>query len=115
MWYSILLVSFTLLATAAAVSAEMPTPFEQAIMKNDLPTVKQLAAEGKVEFESHPMPLRLAAGKDAKDVAQWLVANGQDPDFYDRDDNGQLPLDVPPEGQLNATRKFLREINKKTQ
>jgi hypothetical protein len=102
----------TVLMIASVVSAQTMTSFENAILRNDLPTVKKLAAEGKTEFGSRPMPLRLAAAKDAKDIAEWLMANGTDLDFYDRDDNGQLPLDVPPGEELNATRKFLREINK---
>lgn len=109
----LVVIAMTVLMMASVVSADMPSPFENAINKNDLSTLKKLAAEGKIEFGSHPMPLRLAAARDAKDVAEWLMANGTDLDFYDRDDNGQLPLDVPPGQELNATRKFLREINKR--
>jgi ankyrin repeat protein len=56
-------------------------------------------------------PLHRAAKADAKKSAEWLLKNGAD--FYARDNNHQLPLDVPPGETLNLTRQYLREINKK--
>jgi ankyrin repeat protein len=56
-------------------------------------------------------PLHLAALHNARKSAEWLVGHGAD--FYARDNNGQLALDVPPGQELNETRQYLRDINKK--
>jgi ankyrin repeat protein len=52
----------------------------------------------------------LAANADDRKAAEALLASGAD--FYARDENGQLPLDLPPGGSMNDTRKWLREVNK---
>jgi ankyrin repeat protein len=55
-------------------------------------------------------PLHLAARHDAGRVAAALLEGGAD--FYARDANGQLALDVPPGQRMNETRKRLRERNR---
>jgi ankyrin repeat protein len=55
-------------------------------------------------------PLHAAAKHNARRVSEALVGAGTD--FYARDVNGQLPLDLPPGQEMNDTRKWLREVNK---
>lgn len=55
-------------------------------------------------------PLHVAAHHDARRVAETLLAAGAD--FYARDANGQLPLDLPPGQEMNATRRWLPDLNK---
>jgi len=55
-------------------------------------------------------PLHVAAQHNARRVAEVLVKAGAD--FYARDANGQLPLDLPPGQEMNPTRQWLRELNK---
>jgi ankyrin repeat protein len=60
--------------------------------------------------ESGRSALHLAAQHNARRVAELLLTTGTD--FYARDTNGQLPLDLPPGEEMNETRKWLRGINK---
>lgn len=89
--------------------------FIAAVEKNDATKVKSMIeGDGKVllrgRYWIHSTALHIAASKDARDVAEVLMAAGID--YYARDQNGQLALDVAPGETLNATRKYLREINK---
>lgn len=60
--------------------------------------------------ESGRTALHLAAHADAKRVADALLAAGAD--FYARDDNGQLPLDLPAGQEMNGVREHLRAMNR---
>jgi ankyrin repeat protein len=54
--------------------------------------------------------LHLAARRNAVRSVEALVTAGAD--FYARDVNGQLPLDVPPGQTLNEARQWLRGVNR---
>lgn len=101
-----------LLCTCLAVAAPS---LEVAIAEDDVAAVeKHIAADANLLTRPDAAgrsPLHLAARADAKKTAEWLIKNGAD--FYARDNNLQLPLDVPPGETLNETRRFLRDINKK--
>lgn len=87
--------------------------FETAIAKDDAALAQELLKKApallQARHDNGASPLHLAAKHDAANVASALLRAGAD--FYARDINGQLALDIPPGGTLNATRRALREIN----
>ena len=90
-------------------SAQVPNDLSNAIAADDVAAVKKVVdSDGSLV---NGAALHAAARANAIGVAKYLVEHGSD--FYARDINGQLALDVPPGEELNDTRKYLREINKK--
>jgi ankyrin repeat protein len=100
-----ILAAAVMLLCASLAVAELP--LDKAIAADDTVAVQKLVEADRSQLNGDA--LHAAARANAIGVAKWLVEHGAD--FYARDNNGQLALDVPPGEELNDTRKYLRSIN----
>src|SRR5688572_6544100 len=113
---SALLFTTTVAAGGEALVTDQPASFNAAIAKDDVATLRTLLLAQPTLLttttdEAGRSPLHTAARHDARGAAEALVEAGAD--FYARDLNGQLPLDLPPDQpELNATRQWLRTVNR---
>lgn len=102
------------LMTAIARADQTASPmFDAKTPKADIEAVQKFMADYHERLRTEKFkgsPLHLAARSNERRVAEYLVKGNVD--FYARDENQQLALDVPPGQTLNETRQYLRELNK---